>query len=201
MKVSVIYCLFVFGALMFATSLGIAQQGQQQKDAQAVAPATKLEAFAAKTGVVIIRGYTTIGSINGLGPGSVTVDAREFRDAANLKLRVTGLSIQVKESGRLERESTSFVDYDEIDSLLQGIDYISKIGPDITQMAKYEAEYITKGDFSVTTFNSTNGFSVGVSSGKFAKVTAYFKLDNLAKLKTLLQDGKAVIDSTVQNAN
>jgi hypothetical protein len=196
MRFRVVLSAFLCGALLCASVCS--GQGPQQKDSQAAPPATKLEAFSAKTGVVIIRGYTTVGSVNGLG--SVTIDAREFRDAANVKQRVTGLCIEVKEAGRLERESTSFVDYDEIDSLVQGIDYISKIDSSITQMKSFEAEYKTKGDFSITTFSSNNGISVGVSSGRFSKVSAYLKMADLAKLRTLLQSGKTAIDSATQNA-
>jgi hypothetical protein len=185
------------GALLFVSFCNA--QGQQQKESPAAPPATKLEAFSAKTGVVLIRGYSPIASINGLG--SVSIDAREFRDAGNPKLRVTGLSIEVKESGRLERESTSFVDYDEIDSLLQGIEYISKIDRNITPMKSFEAEYKTKGDFSITTFSEHNGdIGVAVSSGRFGKVSAYLKLSDLAKLGTLIQAGKTVIDSAMQSA-
>jgi hypothetical protein len=132
--------------------------------------------------------------------GSVSIDAREFRDAGNPKLKVTGLSIEVKESGRLERESISFVDYDEIDSLLQGIDYISKIDQNITPMKNFEAEYKTKGDFSVTTFSSSRGIGVAVSSGKFGKVSAYLKISDLSQLRTHIQNGKTAIDSAMQNA-
>jgi hypothetical protein len=196
MRFRVVHSVCLSGALLCASACSA--QGPQQKDSQAAPPATKLEAFSAKTGVVIIRGYTKVGSVNGLG--NVTIDAREFRDAANVKQRVTGLSIEVKESGRLERESISFVDYDEIDSLVQGIEYISRIDSGITQMKSFEAEYKTKGDFSITTFSSNNGISVAVSSGRFSKVAAYLKISDLAQLRTLLQNGKAAIDSATQSA-
>jgi len=197
MRFRAVHSISLFGALLFASSCHA--QGQQSKDAPAAAPATKLEAFSAKTGAVIIRGFTTVGAVNGMG--SVSIDAREFRDAGNPKLKVTGLSIEVKESGRLERESISFVDYDEIDSLLQGIDYISKIDQNITPMKNFEAEYKTKGDFSVTTFSSSRGgISVAVSSGKFGKVSAYLKISDLSQLRTHIQNGKTAIDSAMQNA-
>src|SRR4051812_46880909 len=85
-------------------------------------PATKLEAFQAKTGTVLIRGFTTVGRISGrIGGGYVSVDARDFREARNPKAREAGIAIEVGESGRLERQNTSFIDADEIESLLAGI--------------------------------------------------------------------------------
>lgn len=106
--------------------------GQDQGEAQK--PTTKLEAFQARTGIVVVRGYTTVGSVRGMG--TVTVDARDFRDASNLKTRLTGVSITVKESGRLERENIAFIDSDEIESLLAGLDYISKATKDVTSLER-----------------------------------------------------------------
>src|SRR5258708_39643264 len=131
--------MLVIGTLLFA--FVSEAPGQQTKEAPA--PATKLEEFSAKTGIVVIRGFSTIGEVRGMG--SVTVTAREFRDASNPKLRQTGLTVEIKEACRLERESISFVDYDEIDSLLRGIDYISKIERNGTSLKDLEAEYTTTG--------------------------------------------------------
>lgn len=74
--------------------------GQEQQPK----PATKIEAFQAKIGVVLVRGFTEVGTIHGLG-GDVTVDSREFRDAAIPASRITGVSIDIKETSRLERVS------------------------------------------------------------------------------------------------
>jgi hypothetical protein len=154
-------------------------------------PATKLEAFQANTGIVVVRGYTTVGTLRGLG-GNITVDAREFRDAANPSKRVSGISISVKETTRLERENISFIDVDEIDSLIQGLEYIGKASKDITKFENFEAEYRTKGDFRVTVFNDSSGqLSLAVSSGRIGKTSAYLKMAQLPELKQLVATAKA----------
>src|SRR5229473_4307162 len=182
--------MLVIGALLFA----FVSEAPGQQTKEPLPPATKLEEFSAKTGIVVIRGFSTIGEVRGMG--SVTVTAREFRDASNPKLRQTGLTVEVKESGRLERESISFVDYDEIDSLLRGIDYISKIERNVTSLKDFEAEYKTKGDFGITTFNEHNGsIGVAVSSGRFGKASAYLKLSDLPQLRTYIVNAKTIIDS------
>lgn len=192
-----LYSASLFGMSLIASACYV--QGQQVKEATAAPPATKLEAFSAKTGVVVIRGYTTVGAVRGMG--TVTVDAREFRDASNPKFRQTGLSIEVKEAGRLEREGTSFIDYDEIDSLIGGIDYIAKIDKTVTSFNNFEVEYKTKGDLGIVTFNdSRSERSIAVSSGRFGKVSAYLKLSDLPVLRTLIVNAKAAIDSATQNA-
>ena len=110
--------------LFFLTYSTLAQQaGKKTEEAK-----TKLETFQAKTGSVVIKSYSSIGSVTGR-LGEIAVDALELRDATS-GLRVLGITINVKEAGRLEREDTSFIDYDEIESLVKGIDYVAKVtGP------------------------------------------------------------------------
>ncbi len=152
-------------------------------------PKTKLESFQAKTGVVIIKGYTEVGSINGIG-GTVSVDAREFIDAANPAAKTTGVVIEVAESGRLQRSNRSLIDSDEIASLLKGIDYISSITSSVTKQSAFEAEYRTKGDFKVTVFSTKQGIEAAVSAGTIGKTSVYLKTDDLQKLKSLINQAK-----------
>lgn len=164
--------------------------GQEQAEMQK--PATKLEAFQARTGIVVVRGFTTVGSVRGMG--TVTVNARDFRDASNPKTRLTGVSITVKESGRLERENTAFIDSDEIGSLLAGLDYVSKATKDVTPLTNFEAEYRTKGDFRITVFNNASGeLSAAVSAGRIGKTTAYIKLPQIFELRQLILGAKSKI--------
>lgn len=153
--------------------------------------ATKLEAFQARTGTVNVRGYTTVGTLRGLG-ANVSVDARAFKDASDLKVSVKGISITIKETSRLERQSTSFIDSDEIPSLLSGIDYISKVNSEITDLERFEVDYRTNGDFRVSVFSNSNGeISAALSSGRVGRVTTYIKLADLAEFKKLILEAQA----------
>jgi len=163
-----------------------------QDPAETQKPATKLETFQARTGIVVVRGFTTVGTIRGMG--TVTVDARDFRDASNPKTRLTGVSITVKESGRLERENIAFIDSDEITSLLAGLDYVSKATQDVTPLTNFEVEYRTKGDFRITVFNDSRGeLSAAVSAGRIGKTSAYIKLQQIIELRKLILDAKSKI--------
>jgi len=165
-----------------------------QDQAERKAPATKLEAFQSRTGVVLIRGYSEVGSLRGMG-GDVSVDAREFRDGSNPNSpKTTGISITVKETGRLERENTSYIDVDEIDSLVKGIEYISKVSKDVTTLDLFEVDYRTKGDLRITVFNSSRGeISASVSSGTIGRTNAFIKLAELDKLRNLILTAKSKI--------
>lgn len=175
-----------FSTLLFSS----VSYGQAQPEVSK--PATKLGAFEARTGIVVVRGYTEIGHVGGLG--TVTVNAREFRDAGNSKTRLTGISIAVKESGRLERENSVLIDSDEIDSLVAGLDYISKATKDITQLTNFEMEYRTKGNFSITVFNNSRGeISAAVSAGHIGKTNVFITLPQVSELRQLILDAKTKI--------
>lgn len=167
---------------------------QEQTDASKSAPTTKLEAFSARTGIVLIKSYNKLGQVSGLG--RVNIDVRELRDASNPKSAQYGVSFQVTESGRLERESTSYIDEDEIESLIRGLDYISKIDHNVTALGNFEAHYRTKGDLSFVVFSSRgeeNSFAI--TSGRIGRTTAYLKLADAEKVRTLLVESKKIIAS------
>jgi hypothetical protein len=176
--------------------LGIQVAAQQSGPAatQQSAPAkTKLETFAAQTGVVIIEGYSKVGTIRGKY-GTVEIQAKEFVNAASGK-KEKGITFEVTEAGRLERESRSFIDYDEIDSLLKGIDYVAKIDKSATKLDAFEAEYRTKGELEITTFSSDTGVEVAVKSGRIGGATAFLSLEHLQRLRALVVDAKTTLDA------
>lgn len=158
-------------------------------------PNTKIEAFSSKTGIVIIKGYSTIGSVS--GRGTVSIDVREFRDASSPNKGEFGIAIEVQESGRLTRENRSFIDFDEIDSLVRGIDYLSKVTNSVTQLKNFEVAYKTKGDFAITVYSdSTGGISLAIDSGRIGKTTAFLKVTDLETLKSHILEARRLIEST-----
>jgi len=180
--------------LTFIVSLAVVIPciGQDQKSESTV-PKTKLQAFEALAGAVIIKGYTEIGSVAGMG--LVSVDAKEFTNASNRRSEY-GITIEVKETGRLQKEDTSFIDYEEIDSLIAGIDYVKKVNKDVTKLHGFEAVYRTKGDFSITVFSSSGGkIEAAISSGRFGRATAFLSLEKLDSLRALLLEAKRTLDS------
>lgn len=156
---------------------------------------TKLEQFSAKTGVILIRGFQKIGSAQGLYSTSVNIESKEFTNVTDGSKQY-GITIEAfKEDGRYDKQHTSFIDFDEIDSLIQGIDYISKVKADVTKLADFQADYTTKGELKISTFNSGDKLMAAVTSGTIGGVAAYFNIDDLAKLKELILKAKQKIES------
>ena len=177
---------------ILTTFICVAALAQQQQPAPQESK-TKLESFQRQTGTVFVKGYSDIAKINSLG--SVGVTAMEFTDATSKK-RQTGIVIEVTEGGRLERSNRSFIDYDEIDPLLSGIDYIATVKPDATKLSNFEATYKTKGDLAVTTFSSSSGkIEATVKSGSIGAADAYISLQQLNQLSMAIQQAKSILDS------
>ncbi len=137
-----------FPLLIASLALGTVSTLAAQEAARPQAPKTKIEAFDAQQGTVVIRGFSKMGELKGVYGGVVSVESMEFTHAATGR-KEFGIAIDVEETSGLERESRSFIDYDEIDPLVKGIDYISKIDASATRLANFQADYRTKGDLRV----------------------------------------------------
>lgn len=116
-------------------------------------PRTKLETLEQRIGAVI-KGYSDIGSLEGRN-GTLELESHEFTDVATNR-KEYGLRIIVRTAPRTERaetEESAYVDYDEIEPLLKGLDRIGKTDRSSTQLSNFEARYRTRGDFEVTLRN------------------------------------------------
>jgi hypothetical protein len=181
--------LVALAAAVTAPAISVAQEaGEPEK------PKTKLEAFVAQDGVVIIRGSSKVGDIRGQYGSAVMIEAKEFTNASSGR-REHGITVEVKEGGRLEREHTSFVDFDEIPSLLKGLEYIGKVEKSATALDQFQADYRTKGDLVVSTFNTEGGETrLGVSSGRIGRTRAFLPISDLERMRELIQNAYARLE-------
>lgn len=173
-------------------------QANAQAPAAPTAPKTKLEAFEAQEGVVIVQGFSRIGELRGTYGGSVVVQANEFTNATT-GTRASGTVIDVKEGARLERSNRSFIDYDEIASLLKGIDYIAKADKSVTKLENFQADYRTKGDVKISTFSTTGGeIMVAVAAGRIGRTSVHLKFADLGALRNLISSAQERLDAAKQ---
>jgi hypothetical protein len=161
-------------------------------------PRTRLEAFQARTGTVIVKGYSRIGVTMGLDGSSIEVENREFRDAGN-NTREYGMAVEVREAGTTGRRSLSYIDYDEIDPLLKGLEYLSKIDSSATQLTRFDADFRTKGDLLVSASSGRGGaITLTISSGLFRRVTSFFRFEDLKVIRGLIIEAKNQLDAIQQ---
>lgn len=170
---------------------------QEIEDA-ALEPKTKLEAFQLRNGVVVIKGFSRIGVAAGTDGSSIEVETRELRDAESGS-KEYGIAIEVRDTGKPERRRVSFIDYDELEPLLKGLEYLSKIDISVTHLNRFEADYRTRGDLLISAFSSRGGsVTLAISSGVFRRVSAFFRLEDLKAIRGLIIEAKNQLDAIRQ---
>ena len=156
-------------------------------------PRTELEALEDSHGL-IIKGFTRITTVEVRG---VRIDAIEMRDLGSLNGArvVKGIVVVLCEGGERPNENRAFVDYREIDSLLNAIDVVSRVDESATKLAGFEARYKTLGDLEIGVFRQTrSGTAVTMTTGLCDLATVNMSLDDLAKVKALIQEAKTRLD-------
>ena len=160
-------------------------------------PRTRLEDLEDRHNSVLIKGFTRITTVDVRG---VRIDAVEMRDTRKTPvprgvLFAKGIVVALREGGERSDDNRAFVDYEEMDSLLNGIDAISRVDETATKLAGFEARYKTNGDLEISVFRQTrSGTAVIMSTGICDRAAVTLSLDDLAKIKAMIQEAKGRLD-------
>ena len=156
-------------------------------------PATKLEAFETNTDTVIIKATAPLGTVPAQG-GTVSVRCREITDAGTGR-RESGILVDITSSEPLA--DMMMIDYDELDSLLDGLEYLGKLDWSVTPLPGFDAVYTTKGGFRAAAFGSrrTGNIEFSARSTRSSTKPLLLSRDQLGQLRSLIEQGKAKLDS------
>jgi hypothetical protein len=154
-------------------------------------PRTKLEAIEDRHSTVVIKGFTRITTVEVRG---VRIDAIEMRELGNVA-RAKGIAVVLREGGERPDDNRAFVDYEEIEPLLNAIDAIGRVDETATKLAGFEARYKTQGDLEIGVFRQTSrGTAVILTTGICDRATTTVSLDDLAKIRAMIQEAKSRLD-------
>ena len=155
-------------------------------------PRTKLERLDEWYNTVTIKGFTRITTVEVRG---VRIDAVEMR-ALGSRDRAKGIVVSLREGGEQRpNENRAFVDYEELDALLNAIDAVSRVDESATRLASFEAKYKTLGDLEVGVFRQTQrGTAVSLTTGICDRATQTMTLDDLGKVKAMIQEAKTRLE-------
>ncbi len=178
--------------------------GAAQEAVTVVAPEeylTRLELLMTETGTVIVRGHTRVGTMAG-SRGNAYFTAWEVFDARSGR-REQGISVDIGEPDRPDFDERTdgdraFIDYDEIGPLLKGIDYLMKLGPQVTKLSRFEAQYQTRGGLRLMAFNTSNNFITAISTGGGRRPRFVLRPTGLAEFRTLIENARDVLDAARQ---
>jgi hypothetical protein len=145
----------------------------------ALPPATVLEGFRQPIGGTLTIGYDDLGEA-----GGVFVDVREMRDTRGSRAR--GLVVEIAGAQALREQS--FVDADEIPSLIKAIDELVAVRANPTQFRSFEIRYMTRGELGLTASSSRNrGIFYGVEVGRLVKARRALTAAEMQELRTLIE--------------
>lgn len=153
---------------------------------------TRLEAALETRGSVLVKGSTQVGSVTGLR-GTATVTSWEIVDARTA-VRVYGVSVTIRDNERPDEEEVVYVDYEELDPLVAGLDYILKLENTATKLARFEAQYRTRGELSFYRFNTQSGYGTAVSIRERRGPRLILRPTGLVEFRDLLNSAKELID-------
>jgi hypothetical protein len=154
------------------------------------ASTTRLATVSAKEGVLLLRGSTGIGSVEGRAAdakadsGSVTVDAVVLTEVGT-GTQTMGLSLTL-EDGRDHARSV-WVDDDELGGLTHALDYLATVDSSATPLAGFEAAYRTRGALRVATYSDATGVWAMLSADGPSEVIVPLPRERLAALRSLVQ--------------
>ena len=157
---------------------------------------TRLESLMSEVGAVIVKGYTRVGSMNG-SRGVAYFTAWEVTDARTGR-REQGVGVEISDTTPSRRDffdERAYIDYDELEPLLKGIDYIMKLDDKATKLARYEAQYQTRGGLVLVTFNTPNGYATAISTGGGRRPRFVLRPTGLAEFRNLLESAKDALDA------
>jgi hypothetical protein len=153
-------------------------------------PRTRLERWDDGRGI-LIKGFTRINTVDVRG---IRIDAVEMRSPGS-DVVVKGLVVVLREGGERPNDNRAFVDYEELDSLLKAIDVIGSVDETATKLPGFEARYRTSGDLEISVFRQTrSGTAVTMRTGICDYATVSMSLDDLAKIKAMIQEAKERLD-------
>jgi len=183
--------LMVFCGSIFAQRSG--PEFRRRLSCEPLEPRTRLEAMESRYERVIAKGFTQYATLIVRGV-EIRLDAIEMKDAADSS-RALGLVIALRELGEDRRENRSFIDYEEIDRLIKGMESVARVSEGITKLAGFEGSYRTLGDLEINVFRQTrSGTAASLSCGICDRVTGTLTLDELDKLRGHLIEAKARLD-------
>ena len=159
-----------------------------------VEPRTKLERIDDRQSTVIVKGFTRITTVEVNGVRIDAVDMRELGNVSRAKGLVVVLTAAAEGNNR-PRDNRAFVDYEEIEPLLNAIDAASRIDETVTKFPGFEAKYRTLGDLEITVFRQTrSGNAAIMTTGVCEQGRTSLTFDELAKVRAMIQEAKARLD-------
>lgn len=186
------YLLSFMLTVIVYLSYSQAKTGETQKD-----ETTKVGEFLSRRGSLNIKDVYKIGTYTDQYGKVANFEAIVIYNPANSDIKVKGIKVEITKEGKYGEESKScFLDLDEIETVIQSINYM-------IETAKTFAT--TPREYSEITFSSKDNFKLGffqkeLNQSSFVEVGNYsslimflFSIEDFNKIKNILEKGNALL--------
>ena len=165
----------------------------QDTNNYAFAPATKLEALGTNIGTLIIKATTDVGGVS-VKTGVVSVKAREVTDSATGR-KEQGVAVEIARQDQYKE--TMLIDYDELNPLLNNIDYLSKVDVSVTALNTFDAAYTTKGGFRIAALGTkrTGLIQFAVRNTRTSAAPILISREEMTRLWSLIDQAKKQLEA------
>jgi hypothetical protein len=186
----------LFSLCVLSLSAFVHTASAQDTNAYAYAPATRLESFVTNTDTVIIRGSADIGVV-AANTGTIALKCREVSETTTTRKEV-GISIDLNHNQ--QAKETRYIDYDELEPLINALTYLNKVDWSITSLTSFDASITSRSGFRASAFSSKRSSAI-----EFALRTAgtgnppiLLSRDQMAEFRGLLEQARTKLDSIHQ---
>lgn len=157
------------------------------------APATRLESFATNVGTVVVRGSADIGSVQA-NTGTLALKCREVSETGSGRKEV-GASIDLNHNQELRE--TRYIDYDELESLINALAYLNKVDWSITSLNSFDAGITTRSGFRAVAFSSRRSSAIefAVRTVGSGNPPILLSREQMAELRGLLEQAKTKLEA------
>jgi hypothetical protein len=169
----------------------------QDTNGYAIVPATRLESFATNTGTVVIRGSAD-GGVVLANTGTIALKCREALEAGTGRKEV-GISVDLNHSQ--QSKETRYIDYDELEPMINALAYLNKVDWSITSLNSFDAAITTRSGFRASAFSSKRSSAIefAVRTAGTGNPPILLSRDQLAEFRGLLEQAKTKLDSIRPN--
>lgn len=173
-------------SIVIGTLLPLAASAQSSTNA----PATEIENFELQTDAVIVKGVSQIGSV-ATEAGTILVRCKESDNVTSGQKQYAVAIVIEDNQSRL----VLFVDYDELDALIHGLDFLSKVTYEVTTMPAFDASITTRSGFRAGAHSERRQGSIELFVRFGDTLRVPLTADQFNQLQNLITQAKSTLDT------
>jgi hypothetical protein len=154
-------------------------------------PPTEIQNFELQSDTVMVKGFGEMGSVS-TDAGVVSVRCKES-DNVMAGSKMYGISVAFESN---QSRNVFVVDYNELEALLRGLDFLGKISYDVTTMPAFDASFTTRSDLRIAAHSERRqgGIQLYLQFGDVARIP--ITPEQFLQFKNLIEQAKNSLDVT-----